>query len=174
MVATDKIPLKYEIAQDTYLVSNMNKTTITYVALAILAIEAVMILLLAKMKKIIAVILQIGYVSLLLLVLKYTSVIMTLEGLGALLLISLINMTFIIKVLTSIKNEKSVPEKAVNDNLVKFINIGIPLIIVAIILCFVKWAGATSFGNVIFWGYVTSLLYNIIFTKIILKNSIDQ
>lgn len=173
LVATDVMPLAYSIEQNTYIVSNLNRDIISYVAIAILTVEAVIIVLLLKTKKILGVVLQIGYVSLLLLVLKYTNVVITLEGLAALIIISLINVAFLARVMASIKNKKEVPAKVVNDNIVKFINVGIPLIIVSIIFCFVKWLEVKSFGNVIFWGYVIALLYNIIFTKIILKNTID-
>lgn len=163
----------YTVEQNRVIVSNMNKNIIPIVAIVALVIEAIVLIVVFKLKGIIAAILQIGYVSLLLLILKYTNVYITLEGLFGIVIIGILNMMFIYKIVFAVKKGENAV-KAINENLVKFINISIPTLIVAIIFCFAKWLEINSFGMVIFWGYVVALLYNIVFTKIILKNILDK
>lgn len=173
VLRSGEMPLKYTIDEAQYIVSNLNRDIITYVALATLAVGIIVLIVVLKAKGIIASVLQIGYVALLLLVLKYTNVAVSLEGLFAIVLVALINVVFMIKVISSInKNEN--PAKAVNTNILKFVNMSIPLLVVAIVFCFVKWLEIKSFGMIIFWGYAIALLYNITFTKIMLKNTLDK
>lgn len=173
IIESDTIPVAYTVEQNEFIVSNVNKNIIPTVAIIALAIEVVAFIVIFRAKGIIASILQIGYVSLLLLILKYTNVFITLEGLFAIVLIGILNMIFMCKTLIDI-NKKEATIKAINQNLVKFINVSIPVLITAIVFCFVKCLEINSFGMVIFWGYVVSLLYNIIFTKGILKNILNN
>lgn len=173
MIESGKIPVVYTVENTEVIVSNINSNAIPTVAIIALVVEAIIFIVIFKLNGIIASILQIGYIALLLLVLKYTNVCITLEGLFAIILAGIINMIFIYKVLQDVKKDINVVS-AVNKSIIKFVNMSIPLLIVAIVFCFVKYLGINSFGMVIFWGYVISLLYNIVFTKMILKNTLDK
>lgn len=173
IIENGTVPVVYTIEQNKVIVSNMNKDIIPIVSIVVLVIEAIVLIVVFRVKGIIASILQIGYVSLLLLILKYTNVYISIEGLFAIVLVGLLNMAFIYRIMYLIKKGENVL-KSVNENIVKFINVGVPVLIVAIIFCFAKLLEINSFGMVIFWGYVVSLLYNIVFTKIILKNVLDK
>lgn len=173
MIESDTIPIGYTIEQSKYIVTNTDKNIIPTVSIIVLIIEVIVFIIIFKSKGIIASILQIGYVALLLLILKYTNVYITLEGLFAIVLIGILNMVFICKALKNMQTNGNVA-KAVNEALVKFINVSIPVLIVAIIFCFANWLEINSFGMVMFWGYVVSILYNIVFTKIILKNIYEK
>lgn len=173
IIENGTVPVVYTIEQNRVIVSNMNKNIIPIVAIVALVIEAIVLIVVFKLKGIIAAILQIGYVSLLLLVLKYTNVYISLEGLFGIVVIGILNMMFIYKIVSAVKNGENTV-KAINENLVKFINVSIPALIVVIIFCFAKLLEINSFGMVMFWGYVVSLLYNIVFTKTILKNVLDK
>lgn len=169
IIKSGPTPVTYTIEQNEFVVTNINKTIIPTVAIIALVVEIIILIVVFKLKGIIAAILQIGYVSLLLLILKYTNVYITIEGIFALVLIGILNMSFIYRTLQAVKSGDTA-QKAINDTLVRFINISIPLLIVAIVFCFVNFLEINSFGMVIFWGYVVSLLYNIVFTKGILNN----
>ena len=45
----------------------------------------------------------------------------------------------------------------------------IPVAILSIILCFIKWININSFGMIMFWGLVLIAIYNITVTKTLLK-----
>lgn len=165
IIQTGTVPFEYTIEQNDYILTDINENIIPIVAIIILAVEAIVFIVIFKLKGIMASVLQIGFMALLLLVLKYTNVCITMEGLFAIVLASIINTMFIYKVF---KNNDS--QKAINESLIDFINKSIPILIVAIICCFVKATAISSFGMIMFWGYVVSLLYNIVFTKGMLKN----
>lgn len=169
IIDTDTIPVLYTIDQSEFIVTNTNKNIIPTVAIIALIVEIVVCVAMFRIKGIIASILQIGYVALLLLVLKCANVFVTVEGLFAIVLISIINVIFIFKVLFDTKNGENI-ETAVNNNLVKFIKLSIPALITVIIFCFIQWLEVKSFGMIMFWGYAVSILYNILFTKGIFKN----
>lgn len=173
IIENGTVPVVYTVEQNKVIVSNINKNIIPIVSVVALVIEAIVLIVVFRIKGIIASILQIGYVSLLLLILKYTNVYISIEGLFAIVLIGLLNMAFIYKIMYLIKKGENAL-KSVNDNIVKFINVSVPVLIVAIIFCFAKLLEINSFGMVIFWGYVVSLLYNIVFTKTILNNVLDK
>lgn len=173
IIENDTIPVVYTVEQNRVIISNINKNIIPMVAIICLVIEAIVLIVVFKLKGLTAAILQIGYVSLLLLILKYTNVYISLEGLFALVLVGILNTIFIFKIMSAVKAKENVV-KSINENLVKFINISIPVLIIAIIFCFAKLLEINSFGMVIFWGYVVSLLYNVVFTKVILKNILDE
>lgn len=165
IIQSGAVPFEYTIEQNDYILTNTNENLVSIVAIIALIIETIIFIIIFKLKGIMASVLQIGYVALLLLVLKYTNVCVTIEGLFAIVLVSIINVAFMYKVF---KNGNS--QNAVNENLIDFLNKSIPILIIAIILCFVKFVEINSFGMIMFWGYVVSLLYNIVFTKGILKN----
>lgn len=169
IIDTDTIPVSYTIDQNEFIVTNTNKNIIPIIAVITLIVEIIVCIVMFKIKGIVASILQIGYVALLLLVLRYTNVFITVEGLFAIVLVSIINVVFIAKVLLDTKKGENI-ETATNSNLIKFIKLSIPVLITAIVFCFTKWLEITSFGMVMFWGYAISILYNILFTKGILKN----
>lgn len=173
IIENNPMPVVYSVEQNKVIISNMDKNIIPIVSIIALVIEAIVLIAVFRLKGLIAAILQIGYISLLLLILKYTNVYMSLEGLFAVVLVGILNTMFIFKIMNAIKNGENIV-KSINENLVKFINISIPVLIIAIIFCFAKWLEVNSFGMVIFWGYVVSLLYNVVFTKIILKDILDK
>lgn len=170
VIANDPLPLVYTMEQDYYTLSNISADSITNVALIALAIEVIILIVLFRIKGIVSAVLQIGYVALLLLVLKYANVYVTIEGIVAIVFIGLLNTLFMCKVLSS--NE--VISKATNDSLIKFINISIPVLIASIAFSFASWTELVSFGMITFWGCLISLLYNLVFTKCIFKNIFEK
>lgn len=172
IIESDTIPVIYTIEQNQYIVSEINKTIIPIIVGIVLLIESIILIIAFKLKGIVVSILQIGYLALLLLIIRYTNVYVTIAGLFALIIASILNMYFIYKIIYSINKNEAVI-RCVNDNLKKYISLSIPVLIIAIVFCFVNWLEIKSFGMIIFWGYVVFILYNIIFTKGILKNILN-
>ena len=108
MIESGKIPVVYTVENTEVIVSNINSNVIPTVAIIALVVEAIIFIVIFKLNGIIASILQIGYIALLLLVLKYTNVCITLEGLFAIILAGIINMIFIYKVLQDVKKDINV------------------------------------------------------------------
>ena len=45
----------------------------------------------------------------------------------------------------------------------------IPLMIIALVFSIVGWANLSSFGMIMFWGLILTVVYNLIITKTLLK-----
>ena len=45
----------------------------------------------------------------------------------------------------------------------------VPIMIISIVFCFSGWTNLSSFGMIMFWGFVLIAVYNIIVTKTLLK-----
>lgn len=173
IIGTDTIPLAYTVEQNEYILENVNQNIITLISIIAIGVEAIVLILVFKARGIVATILQIGYVALLLLTLKYTNVYITIEGIFGIVVASLINMAYMFRVLSVAKKDGNI-SNAINESLIKFVNMSIPALIVSITFCFAKWLEINSFGMVMFWGFVVALLYSIVFTKAIFKNAFDK
>lgn len=173
IIGTDTIPLVYTVEQNEYILENVDQSIITLISVIAIVVEALVLIVVFKTRGILATILQIGYVALLLLTLKYTNVYITIEGIFGIVVASLINMAYIFRVLSVAKKDGNI-SNAINESLIKFVNMCIPALIVSITFCFTKWLEINSFGMVLFWGFVVALLYSIVFTKGILKNALDK
>ena len=165
-----QIPVVYEITQNRYVASEVQSDNIgLFIALSIIAATAGMIYLIIKFKEkgILTSIGLVGYIAILLLVLRYTNVIITIDGLVAIVLSTVLAYMAIIKILKY--NEKIEDKKeAFNRAMKKLILIYVPIAVIAIVFTFNAWLPIFSFGMVMFWGLVINVLYNLIFTRLML------
>ena len=103
------------------------------------------------MKGLLASAFYIGLIALYLLIIRYTNVILTIEGIAGILIILIINYIITLRII----NQK----KIIQEDL-------IPIAIVAIAFCFMRWSQLSSIGMVMFWGAVT-LIYHMVTIKVL-------
>ena len=168
------IPLKYELDENQYVLSDITKDDlkiINYVIIAIVILLTITLIVKYKIPGLLVGISYVGLVSLLSLVIKYTNVILTIEGIVGIVLIIGLNYKFNYKLLKKINNkmEKTNVKNAIKENYIEFFIKIIPIIILAIAFCFIKWVAINSFGMVMFWGIALIAIYNIIITNTLLK-----
>ena len=108
-------------------------------------------------------ILEIGYISLLLLALRYTNIKLTLEGIIAIFVSSIINYLYLYDGFKNIENN------FVKETTAKFAIKIIPMYIIAVVFTFNSIANISSLGMTLVWGILTMYLYNLILTRIALK-----
>ena len=145
--------------------SQMN--ILIYIGIAIAIIMFVGAIIKYKGKGLAISLASIGLVAFYLLVLRYANVIMTLEGILAIGLVFIINYVFCIMFLNGLK--KNV-EKSFTKTLQKFSTAMIPMLIFSVVCCFANWMPIFSFGMVLFWGLVISVIYNFVITQLLIKN----
>ena len=129
------------------------------------------------LKNVLAVFSFIGYVALLLILIRYTNVVITLEGIFGIIISAILNYILLVYILNVLrKTEKDVVEyrKAYNKSMVSMILVLVPAIIIGIVLCFANWLPAFSFGMVTFWGVLLIALYNASVTRVLALNSINN
>ena len=134
-----------------------------YVALGIVAIMIVIFVIVLKAKGIIASILQIGFIFLLLLTLRYTNVKITLEGIIGIVLASVINFIYVFEIF------KNIDLNFIKDVTGKLALKLIPVYVIAIILSFNKMANIYSLGMTLVWGIIVMYIYNLTLTQITLN-----
>lgn len=169
------MPLEYKLSENRFVKSDITLSTFVIPSIIVIAIVFIgLIYLVIKYKKygIISSILFIGYVAILLLVLRFANVVLTLEGVVGILIAIVLNYVFtilLLKYLTS--DDETEMNSKFNKAIVKAIIVIIPATIMAIVLCFAKWLPIYSFGMVTFWGIIIMVLYNFTVTKFLLINS---
>lgn len=134
-----------------------------YIVLGIVAVMVIVFIVLLKTKGLLASILQIGYIALLLLTLRYTNVKITLEGIGGILISAILNYIYLYKIF------KNINLNFVKDVTAKFALKLIPVYVIAIILSFNSIANVYSLGMTLVWGTIVMYLYNLLLTQITLK-----
>ena len=153
------LPLAYTIKENRYV-----KTDITYenIKTIIICVSVIVAILLVyqivkyKEKGIISLIYYLGFIAILLLVLRYFDVTISTAGIIGIAVTALINWFVSFEVLkTEEKNMKKYNEKYLSI-IIKLI----PIFALSIILCFSNTLNLASFGMVGFWGILIIAIYN--------------
>src|SRR5699024_3420113 len=101
-----------------------------------------------RVKGVIASFCSVGFIALYLLILRYTNVVITLEGMFAIALVFVINYIFNIMILNRLQNNM---EKTFTKAITKFSLSMVPMLILAVVCCFSSWMSLFSFGMIVFW-----------------------
>ena len=166
LLNTEDLPLVYNIQENMHVMSDITKDMFYIPAITLLAIILIgVIFLIIKYRKdgFLASIALIGYIATLLLVLRYTNVVLTMEGIVAIVISIVLDYIFTVYLLSLIKKDET--SSLFKEALIKTIFIIIPVLITAVVLCFAGWLPIFSFGMVTFWGLLVVVLYNLIITK---------
>lgn len=170
---TEAMPITYEIDINRFAFSDITTKAILTIAIVCAVIYAVMLIyMIIKYKKLgaLGAVTSIGFVALLLIVLRYTNVDITGTGhatIGIVAVLEYLSLMNIFKV-NSKDLDKETKQKEVKHTLIKQIETVIPLAIVAVVFAIAKWESVYSMGMILFWGIMISLLYNFIAIKIML------
>ena len=159
------LPIQYEISENTVSprITTENIKVAEYVVLAIFAISLIYLIFKLKFKGILAAVLQIGYVALLLLTLRYTNVVISLEGIVGIMVGIILNYMFIYFAFRNIEDDY------VKGTMAKFAIKLIPIYIIAIVFTFNRLTNIASLGMTLVWGLIILYLYNLIFTQVAVK-----
>ena len=171
LINAGKYPIDYEVDVNRYVESDIDQQQLIYFiagAAVILVIIFIIATIKYKGKGLLASISFIGFIALTSLLLRYTNVIISIEGIGAILLTIIINLKLNQMILNKTKTMDVVSEATKASYKELFTSI-IPIIIITIVFCFSGWTSLSSFGMIMFWGLVLIAVYNIVVTKTLLK-----
>ena len=171
LINAGKYPIEYELTANRYVYSSISTEQLIYFVIAVLAITVIILLIfIIKYRKrgLLTSISYIGFVSLFLLILRYANVTITIEGIGGIIVVMIINLAFIKTILTRMQKMKMLDE-AINYTYKNVFSKLIPVIILVIVFCLSGWTNLSSFGMVMFWGLMLMAIYNILVTKTLLK-----
>lgn len=178
LLNSGNLPLVYTIEENMYVMSDITEEMFIVpiiIILAIILIGIIFLIIMYKKNGFLASIALIGYIATLLLILRFTNVVLTMEGMIAIIIAIVLDYIFTVYLLNLIKqnNSKTISEtsQAFKEALIKTLLIFVPVAITAIVLCFAGWLPIYSFGMVIFWGLLIILLYNLIITKTLITDT---
>lgn len=160
LLDSGKMPIVYEVEQNKYILSEVTQDVIEkgiVVSIIVLTLAIIYLIIKYKGKGILVGISIIGYVALLLLVIRYANVEVSIAGIIEILFSTLINYMLVVSML---KEEK------INNAIKKYSLILIPTLAIAIAFTFANIA----VGIVLFWGIVIAILYNISITNLLLRD----
>lgn len=172
---TGNLPIKYNVEENKYVLSditNDNLQMVGYIIIAVVAIALIILVIKYKFNGLLGAISYIGLVSMFLLLIRYANVVLSIEGIFAIVLIMILNYIFISKWLSKLK-VKEMAKAEFNETMKEtykgfFIKI-IPICIMVITFCFMNWTPISSFGMVMFWGISLIAIYHSVITNSLLR-----
>ena len=171
LINSGKYPLQYKIEDNMSVYSDITEKQVTYFAIIVAAILVIMFIInIIKYRTngMLASIATVGFVSILSLLIRYSNVNISIEGIGAVILTLIINMIIVQKMLEKVKKGLNVREAVVEVYKKELLKL-LPIIIITLVFCFAGWANLISFGLIMFWGLTVILAYNTLVTKTLLK-----
>ena len=171
LINSGKYPIDYEVQNNRFVHSDITNEQLLYFAGAVVLLVLFIVLTIKyKSKGFLVSVSCVGFIALLSLLLRYTNVIISIEGIGAIILAILIDLKLSQMMLNKTKILNVVSEAVTSSYKELFLKL-VPIMIITIVFCFSGWTNLSSFGMIMFWGFVLIAVYNIIVTKTLLKLS---
>ena len=171
------LPIQYDIESNEYILSDITNTHIEYLVLAVgivLLIGFIILIVRYRVNGLLSAIAFIGLISLYLLVIRYTNVSVSIQGIVGIIVTIILNYIFVNKILLTIKKSENNKKLAtiregIKESYKEFFMKLIPICLSVIVFCFINWTTISSFGMVMFWGIALIALYNYLITAEMLK-----
>ena len=174
------LPIKYDIEKNQYILSDITDKELGCIVMVISIIVLVAIIVLIakfKLNGLLSGLAYIGFIALFVLLLRYANVIISIESIFGIISMLILNYVFTFILLSIIKNNiknDNVVNKSIIETYTKFFNRIIPICIMVIAFCFVKWIPISSFGMISFWGLSLIAVYNAVITRSLLKIEVED
>lgn len=166
-----KLPADYEVDTNRYEYSSITQKEIIYFAIVMIAILVITLLVycvIYKKSGILASISFVGFVASFSLLIRYTNVAISIEGISAIIIVMIINLIINREILSKTKKMNLVNEAVKSTYKNIYLEL-IPVGILTIVFCLSKWESLSSFGMIMFWGLVLTAIYNVIVTRTLLN-----
>lgn len=171
------MPLEYKLDTNEYRLSDITNDQLKYIGIAvagIILIGCILYCVKYKLNGLLSAISFIGLIGIYMLVIRYTNVIISIQGILGIISVIILNYILVNKILSNIKNSEDSKnienvkfgiKEAYKEFFVKII----PICISVVIFCFASWSTFSSFGMIMFWGILIMALYNFLITSTLLK-----
>lgn len=162
-----QLPIEYTFLEETVQSNITTKIMIIIIAVPSIVLLAACIFMICKfkLKGFIALYLQIGFIALVLLAIRYTNVIITITGVIGVVISAIVNYILVFIMLNNLKQKNEIEWKKIG----KFAIYTSPVYLAAIILTFNSLTIINSLGMVLVWGSFSLYIYNLTITKTVLK-----
>lgn len=171
MIEDGKMPVTYKIDSSDIVKSNLDISSVVIVGIIILGIATVLAIFKYKSKGVLAILSLIGYIALMLLLIRYTNIIIAFEGVFALGIIFGIAYVFNLKFIANSEKTKEKMIKIYSKTLMQFINVFVVGFIISLVFSIQSWVPIKSFGTIMFWGIIIMIAYNYLITKNLIEST---
>lgn len=163
VIKSGELPIEYEFEEETIESDfNKDKLVILIASFAVIyMLELIFITLKFRVKGFVAGFMQIGYLALVLLAIRYTNVITTVQAIVGIGISAVLNMVFNYLILNELKSKNEISWNLIG----KFALWTLPLYVIAIVLSFNSLTVVNSLGMTLVWGSICLYLYNLSLTK---------
>lgn len=166
LMESEPLPITYSVNYTNDIHSNVSELGVISVMAVILIVMFAYLIIKHKFKGIISGVNILGYLSLLLLVLRYTKVQISIAAIVSIAVVAIIQFIYLIKLL----DNKKISSKVFTDETIEFSKMIIPAFLMSIVIAFANITEISGFGMVIFWGIILFEIFNNIITRAILTN----
>ena len=166
LLNTGNLPIAYTVDENRYILPDISNETFFVPAIIVLSIMVIAVLFLIikyRVKGILGALSFTGYIASLLIIIRLTNVVVSIDGMVGILISIALNYVFIVYLLNGKKKEEQ--EFTYKQGFINFLFVLIPIAVTTIIFSFISWIPIYSFGMTMFWGIVLIMLYNVILTK---------
>ena len=159
------MPITYEMEINRFVYSDITQNTINIILIVFSVISliiAIALIVRYKGQGLLSVIINIGYMAVLLLAIRYANITITLAGIAGLALAEVLQIVLITKILKINKEnaDNEVRKKKVLKFVGKYSLELIPILIMATVFSVIKWEEIASIGMVLYWGIIVAAIYN--------------
>ena len=158
------MPIKYDVSTNNNLSIGVNQNILKifiYSLVLIVLITLTYLCIKYKVNGILLSISYIGYIAVLLIVLRYTNVTISVDAIAGFIVLLLANYMFIKYVLNGLSKDTNKKE-IIKQTYLRHIYILIPILLIGIVFTFIKWVPISSLGMLLFWGIIIMFIYNYI------------
>lgn len=165
LLNTDPMPLTYTMETNRFVYSDITADTLKVLIIALCVIAFIMIIFMVikfKMNGLIGAIINIGFMAILLLAIRYGNVTISLAGIFAIVVAAIIEYIITMLILGEYNQncEKEVLIKNIK-HLMKDVTIClIPFFIMAVTFALINWETVSSIGMILFWDIIIMIVYN--------------
>ena len=166
LLNTGNLPIAYTVDENRYILPDISNETFFVPAIIVLSIMVIAVLFLIikyRVKGILGALSFTGYIASLLIIIRLTNVVVSIDGMVGILISIALNYVFIVYLLNGKKKEEQ--EFTYKQGFINFLFVLIPIAVTTIIFSFISWIPIYSFGMTMFWGIVLIMLNNVILTK---------
>ena len=179
LLNTESMPISYEIDVNRFVYSDTelnNQLVLPIICTIIAIISGIYMIIRHKKLGILGIIEILGFSAILLLAIRVGNVELTISGIVAVGLMTIIEAVMVFYMQKAYKEglNKEMVRKNMIELLKKTILIVIPLVIIAITFAFSSYSVITSIGMIIFWSIMIMAIYNILVLGGIMFNPIDN
>lgn len=163
---TKPMPITYKMDVNRFVYSDITSNTINSIIMVLLIVAIIMaVFMIVKYKKngLMGVLVNIGFVAILLMALRFGNVVISLAGIFTIALVTIIEyiITMLILKEYSKKCEVEITKKNIKRLLGEIAISLVPLAIMAITFAVWQWEEIASVGMILFWAILIMVIYNI-------------